>query len=74
MTTEKIAMRFLIDKTRQICYNTNQGVLQKTVGGSNLPPEMGVSYMEILALVMQLLHLITDIVRLTFDFSDKKRR
>ena len=46
----------------------------KTVGGSNLPPEMEVSYMEILALVMQLLHLITDIVRLTFDFSDKKRR
>ena len=45
----------------------------KTVGGSNLPPEMEVSYMEVLALVMQLLHLITDIIRLTFDFSNKKK-
>ena len=46
----------------------------KTVGGSNLPPEMEVSYMEVLALVMQLLHLITDIIRLTFDFSDNKKK
>ena len=37
------------------------------------PPEMEVSYMEVLALVMQLLHLITDIIRLTFDFSNKKK-
>gem|GEM_PF-1929803 len=30
--------------------------------------------MEVFALVMQLLHLITDIIRLTFDFSNNKKR
>ena len=61
------------DKTRQICYNTNQGVLHKTVGGSNLPPEMEVSLVDILSVVIQLLHLILDAVKVTFDLSNKKR-
>ena len=73
MTTEKIAMRFLIDKYLQVCYNKNQGVLQKTVGGSNLPPEMEVSLVDILSVVIQLLHLILDAVKVTFDLSNKKR-
>ena len=61
------------DKTRQICYNRFQGVLHKTVGGSNLPPEMEVSLVDILSVVIQLLHLILDAVKVTFDLSNKKR-
>ncbi len=46
----------------------------KTVGGSNLPPEMEVSLVDILSVVIQLLRLIMDIIRLTFDFSNNKKR
>jgi len=46
----------------------------KTVGGSNLPPEMEVSLVDILSVVIQLLRLIMDMIRLTFDFSDRKRK
>ena len=45
----------------------------KTVGGSNLPPEMEVSLVDILSVVIQLLHLILDAVKVTFDLSNKKR-
>ena len=45
----------------------------KTVGGSNLPPEMGVSLVDILSVVIQLLHLILDAIKVTFDLSNKKR-
>ena|GEM_PF-2863783 len=44
----------------------------KTVGGSNLPPEMEVSLVDILSVVIQLLHLILDAVKVTFDLSNKK--
>ena len=45
----------------------------KTVGGSNLPPEMEVSLVDIISVVRQLLHLILDAVKVTFDLSNKKR-
>ena len=45
----------------------------KTVGGSNLPPEMEVSLVDILSVVIQLLHLILDAIKVTFDLSNKKR-
>ena len=46
----------------------------KTVGGSNLPPEMEVSLVDILSVVIQLLHLILDAVKVTFDLSNNKKR
>ena len=61
------------DKTRQICYNTNQGVLHKTVGGSNLPPEMEVSNMDMME-VFYLLNLIINIIKLVLDICDRKRK
>ncbi len=73
MTIKKIAMRCLIDKYRQVCYNERKAYCKDGRRFKSYPPEMEVSYMEVLALVMQLLHLITDIIRLTFDFSNKKK-
>ena len=63
----------IFDKILQVCYNTNKAYCKDGRRFKSYPPEMEVSYMEVLALVMQLLHLITDIIRLTFDFSNKKK-
>ena len=45
----------------------------KTVGGSNLPPEMEVSNMSMME-VFYLLNLIINIIKLVLDICDKKRR
>ena len=66
-------MRFLIDKYRQVCYNTNKAYCKKTVGGSNLPPEMEVSYMDV-STVITLLNLIINIIRLALYISKNKKK
>ena len=45
----------------------------KTVGGSNLPPEMEVSNMSMME-VFYLLNLIINIIKLVLDICDKKRK
>ena len=45
----------------------------KTVGGSNLPPEMEVSNMSV-SDVISLLLLITNIVGLVFDICNNKKK
>ena len=67
------AIKQTFDKTRQICYNTDQGVLHKTVGGSNLPPEMEVSNMGMME-VFYLLNLIINIIKLVLDICDKNKK
>ena len=61
------------DKTRQICYNTNKAYCIKTVGGSNLPPEMEVSNMDMME-VFYLLNLIINIIKLVLDICDRKKK
>ena len=45
----------------------------KTVGGSNLPPEMEVSNMGMME-VFYLLNLIINIIKLVLDICDRKRK
>ena len=45
----------------------------KTVGGSNLPPEMEVSYMDV-STVITLLNLIINIIRLALYISKNKKK
>ena len=45
----------------------------KTVGGSNLPPEMEVSNMSV-ATVVAILNLVINIVRLVLDICNKKKK
>ena len=44
----------------------------KTVGGSNLPPEMEVSNMSVTT-VVAILNLVINIVRLVLDICNKKK-
>ena len=45
----------------------------KTVGGSNLPPEMEVSFMSVTDIVA-ILTLVINIIRLVFDMSNNKKK
>ncbi len=45
----------------------------KTVGGSNLPPEMEVSFMSVTDIV-SILTLVINIIRLVFDMSNNKKK
>ena len=63
----------LIDKYRQVCYNKFKAYCTKTVGGSNLPPEMEVSCMNV-ATVITLLNLIINIIRLALYISKNKKK
>ena len=73
MTIEKIAMRCLIDKYRQVCYNKCKAYCKDGRRFKSYPPEMEVSLVDILSVVIQLLHLILDAIKVTFDLSNKKR-
>ena len=63
----------IFDKTRQICYNGYKAYCTKTVGGSNLPPEMEVSNMSV-ETVVAILTLIVNIVELVFDICNNKKK
>ena len=45
----------------------------KTVGGSNLPQEMEVSFMSVTDIVA-ILTLVINIIRLVFDMSNNKKK
>jgi len=55
------------------CAIINSRRTAKTVGGSNLPPEMEVSNMSMME-VFYLLNLIINIIKLVLDICDKKRK
>ena len=55
------------------CAKINSRRTAKTVGGSNLPPEMEVSDMSV-SDVISLLLLITNIVELVFNICNNKKK
>ena len=55
------------------CAIINSRRTAKTVGGSNLPPEMEVSNMSV-SDVISLLLLITNIVELVFNICNNKKK
>ena len=67
------ALKQTFDKILQVCYNRFKAYCTKTVGGSNLPPEMEVSNMGMME-VFYLLNLIINIIKLVLDICDKNKK
>ena len=58
--------KYVIIKIKAYCKNGRRF--------KSYPPEMEVSLVDILSVVIQLLHLILDAVKVTFDLSNNKKR